>query len=390
MSAAPTHVSEIRTLLRVSFLMRMVTLLICLLAFVNQSLSVLTAGAIVLLTLTSMAGLSIEGAPAFLERHPLVVMLDGVVMTMLMVALGVDNPLILVALSSSVVIGVALPLPAALLSTSAMVSGYLVASLESGREERVFLVDFGLPIALVTVVVLGQVFRRIAEQKRQSERAFADLVAGTVTAEERARLARELHDSTAKTLQGLSLTARSLDHWIERDPLRAAEEAREIASSADDAVARLRQLLAALRHDDLAQPFHDALATLARDLGQTHGVRVALDLAPVSLSAPGVRYELLAASREAISNAMVHSGADKVSVTMRVDGDEVRIHVHDAGSGFSLDILPGRELDGHFGVRGYSERLALIGGRAEVTSAPGRGTLVVLSAPVMGLVEAQR
>jgi signal transduction histidine kinase len=72
---------------------------------------------------------------------------------------------------------------------------------------------------------------------------------------------------------------------------------------------------------------------------------------------------------------------------MTCDDATVRIQVKDRGRGFSFDDLPQRELEGHFGVRGYTERLEQIGGRADVRTAPGKGTLVTLTAPVMGLQE---
>ncbi|MEZ0577370.1 sensor histidine kinase [Nocardioides sp. MH1] len=382
--------SEIHALVRVSYLLRMLTLLVCMLGFVDQALAPEAVVAIIFLTLTSMAGISIPSAPEVLDKHPILVVLDGLLMTALMVALGTDNPLVLGALSSCVVLGVVLPLVPAVLSTFVMVAGYLTASLSDHSQERMFMSDFGYPITFISVVAIGQVFRVLAQRKRQSERAMADLVTGAAAAAERARLARELHDSTAKTLQGMVLTARSLDHWIEHDPTRAATEAKELAESADEAVVRLRSLLSTLRQDDNEQAFHESLATLARDGTQGTGVRLKLDLDPVTVSAPGVRYELLAAAREAIANAVTHSGADQVTVALSSEEEELCIEVVDQGRGFSLDILPGRELDGHFGVRGYSERLALIGGAAEVTSRPGKGTRVKLVAPLMGLREEAR
>jgi len=378
---------EIRTMVRVAFLLRLALLLVSLLGFVGQSLTVLAASAIVLLALTSMAGLSWEPAATLMERHPLVVLVDSVVMTVLMIALGTDNPLVLVALSSCVVAGVVLaPAPAAL-ATVVIVSGYLLASLSDGLAESSFVSGYGLPITFVCVVLLGQAFRVVVDRKRRSERAFADMVTGTAAAEERARLARELHDSTAKTLQGLTLTAQSLEHWIPRDPDRAAEEAAEIAAAADDAMVRLRQLFSALRADDLDQPFHDSLAALASEAVRGSGTRVVLQLEPVPVSAPGVRYELLAAAREAVLNAVAHSGADRVTVTMTARGEEVHLEVRDDGCGFALDRLHERERDGHFGVRGYAERLASIGGVSDVETSPGAGTRVRFTAPVMGLRE---
>lgn len=388
MSDDATDVLEVRTLIRVAFLMRMLTLLASLAGFVEKTLSPVAIVAIAFLTLSSMAGISLPAVPDYLQRHPLLVMVDGLVMTALMVALGTDNPLVLVALSSCVVTGVVLPLVPAALSTIAMVGGYLTASLLDNDIDSSFLVAYGFPVTFVSVVVLGQVFRLLAARKRQSERAFADLVSGAAAAAERARLARELHDSTAKTLQGLTLTAQSLEHWIQRDPQRAAAEAGDIARASADAVVRLRELLSTLRQDHLDQPFHESLATLARDCTHGHDVRLRLDLEEVMVSAPSVRYELLAAAREAILNAVAHSGADRLSVRMCSDGDDLVVEVADDGCGFSLDVLPARERDGHFGVRGYTERLAQVGGRAEIESAAGRGTSVRLVAPLMGLKEA--
>ena len=388
MSDDATDVMEVRVLIRVSFLLRMLTLLASLSGYVDRTLSPLAICAIILLTATSMAGISIPSVPEFLQRHPMLVVVDALVMTGLMVALGTDNPLVLVALSSCVVTGVVLSPVSAGLSTFVMVGGYLAASLRDQEFERSFLAAYGFPITFVLVVVLGQVFRVLAERKRQSERAFADLVSGAAAAQERARLARELHDSTAKTLQGLALTARSLAHWIERDPQRAAAEASGIAESASEAIERLRDLLSTLRQDNLDQPFHESLGALARDCTHGHDVRLRLELEPVTLSAPSARYELLAAAREAIHNAVNHSGTDRILVRLRSSGDELVIEVVDDGCGFSMDVLIEREREGHFGVRGYTERLAQIGGRAEIDSHPGRGTSVRLVAPLMGLKEA--
>ncbi len=388
MSDDATDTMEVRTLIRVSYLLRMLMLLASLAGFVDTTITLLALTAIVVLTITSMAGLSIPAVPDLLQRHPMLVVADGLVMTALMVGLGTDNPLVLVALSSCVITGVVLrPLPASL-CTVAMVGGYLVASLLDPDLDRSFLAAYGFPVTFVSVVVLGQVFRVLAERKRQSERAFADLVSGAAAAQERARLARELHDSTAKTLQGLALTARSLEHWIEQDPRRAVGQANDIAESAADAVVRLRELLSTLRHDDLDQPFHESLAALARDCTHGHDVRLRLDLEEVPVSAPAVRYELLAAAREAIRNALAHSGCDRLSVRMYGESDELVVEVADSGCGFAVEVLPERERTGHFGVRGYTERLAQVGGRAEIDSAAGRGTTVRLVAPLMGLKEA--
>ena len=379
------RVSELRTLVRVSLVLRLFTLLASMFGFVGQELTPVALGAIIFLALTSMAGLSSSQATVVLSRHPILAIVDILVITGLMLVLGVENPLVLATLSSSVIIGVLLaPLPAAL-CTVVLVGGYVVAA--SDAERSSFVTLLALPLTFMSVVVMGQAFRVVGERKRQSERAFADLVSGAAAAQERSRLARELHDSTAKTLQGLALGARSLSIWIEREPARALTHAEDIAVSAEEAIVQLRTLLSTLRQDDPDLPFDQTLQTLARDLGQQHGVKVRCELEAVPVSEPGVRYELLAAVREALVNAAVHSGQSVVDLSLAAQGPDVVITVHDAGKGFDPAILPQRELDGHFGVRGYTERLAVVGGHAEVDSHVGKGTTVRLSAPLAGLRE---
>ena len=379
------RVGELRTLVRVSFVLRLLTLLASMFGFVGQELTPVALAAIIFLALTSMAGLGSLRATEILARHPILAIVDILVITGLMLVLGVENPLVLATLSSSVIIGVLLaPLPAAL-CTVVLVGGYIVAA--SGAERSTFVTLLALPLTFMSVVVMGQAFRVVGERKRQSERAFGDLVSGAAAAQERSRLARELHDSTAKTLQGLALGARSLSIWIEREPARAMTHAEDIAVSAEEAIVQLRTLLSTLRHDNPDLPFDQTLETLARELGQQHGVRVRCELEPVPVTEPGVRYELLAAVREALINAAVHSGQSAVDLSLEEQGPDVVVTVHDAGRGFDPAILPQRELEGHFGVRGYTERMAVVGGHADVASRVDGGTTVRLSAPLAGLRE---
>lgn len=379
------RVSELRTLVRVSLVLRLFTLLASMFGFVGQELTPVALGAIIFLALTSMAGLGSPRATEILSRHPILAIVDILVITGLMLVLGVENPLVLATLSSSVIIGVLLaPLPAAL-CTVVLVGGYVVAA--TGADRSSFVTLLALPLTFLSVVVMGQAFRVVGERKRRSERAFADLVSGAAAAQERSRLARELHDSTAKTLQGLALGARSLSIWIEREPARALTHAEDIAMSAEEAIVQLRNLLSTLRQDDADLPFDQTLETLARDLGQQHGVKVRCDLEVVPVTEPSVRYELLAAVREALVNAAMHSGQAVVELSLAARGSDVVITVRDEGTGFDPAILPQRELEGHFGVRGYTERLAVVGGHAEVASRTGRGTTVRLTAPRAGLRE---
>lgn len=385
--AARREAQEVQALVRWSFLLRLVILLVSLLGFAGSELSTVAIVGVVVVSVLGLAGLWWQDTPAVLQRHPSLVALDALLMTVLMVALGTDNPLVLVTLSSCLIVGLVLRPALAVLSGVLLVNGYLLAALADTDRVSTFLGLFGYPVVFLSVMALGHAVRTTADRKREADHAVADLVTGAAAAQERARLARELHDSTAKTLQGLVLLARALPRWIEKDPVRATQEATDIADSAEEAIVRLRGLLAALRADDLAQPFHESLAAMARSCADVHRVKVELDLDPVRLTGPSVRYELLAAAREALTNAAVHSGADRVTLRLADLGERMCVEVIDEGKGFSMDVLPQREREGHFGVRGYTERLRLVGGEAKVRSAPGEGTTVTLLAPTLGLRE---
>lgn len=376
---------EAYTLVQVGLVLRLLMLFVSLLGLTREDLGWETLGGIVFLALTSAAGLLLPSALVFLSRHPLLVVGDSLVMTMLLVMLGVDNPLVLATISSAVVIGVSLAVGPALLCCLIMVNGYMLASFTAPEVERTFMGVVGVPTVFVAIAVLGQAFRVVEQRKRRSENAYAALVASTSAVHERARLARELHDSTAKTLQGLALGSHSLSGWIGRDPTFAKEEARRMAGAAEDAVKDLRSLLSTLRYDQPDVDFRETLCLLAADVHRAHGVRVDCDVSALEVSDTGARYELLAAGREALLNAAVHSGSDVVRLTGRRDGDDVVLEVQDHGCGFEERVLADRELLGHFGVRGYTERMQRLGGSVELDSRLGRGTTVRLRAPALAL-----
>lgn len=379
------EITELRTLVRIAFVLRLVMLLAALVGVVGQELTPVALFAIVFLAVTSMVALSWPGAVDVLHRHPLLVIGDILVSTGLLLVLGVDNPLVLATLSTSLIVGVLMSPLAAALSTVVLVGGYVVAAVD--QPELTFVTVLALPLMFISVTVIGQAFRIVGQRKRESERAFADVVSGAAAAEERSRLARELHDSTAKTLQGLALGARSLDVWIEREPARAREHARDIAESAESAIAELRGLLTSLRQDRPELPLDRTMQSLARDLSQLHRIRVRCALEPVEVHDAAVRYEVLAATREAVINAATHSGVTTVDLRLHRTDTEVVVEVEDKGSGFDPGILVQREIEGHFGVRGYTERMAVVGGHAQLHTGSGGGTRVVLVAPVAGLRE---
>ncbi|POM25058.1 Sensor histidine kinase LiaS [Actinomadura rubteroloni] len=240
------------------------------------------------------------------------------------------------------------------------------------------------PLAGFAGTALHRLFddqERLAAARRRAEVAAA-------AAEERARLAREMHDSLAKTLRGIALSAAALPGWVERDPGRGIEEAARIAAATEIASREARHLLTDLRAQAVQRSLPQAVAEIAGAWSREHGVPVVLDLAPDADLPPLARYEAVAILSEALANVARHAGAGSVRVRSFVDEDDgVVLEIADDGRGFAPPGLPALARAGHYGVVGLHERAARVGGAAAVRSAPGAGTTVTVRLPLEEPVE---
>ncbi|ORT61112.1 histidine kinase [Streptomyces sp. CB03238] len=217
-------------------------------------------------------------------------------------------------------------------------------------------------------------------------------VTGAVEAE-RARLAREMHDSVAKTLHGLALAADGLASTADRaDPTSVRRQAELVARSARRAAAESRELLADLRRESGLDGGVDVAAELAArtaDFARRHGVRTTYR--PLGATPPraphAVARQLLAIASEAMENAHRHGRPSCITVSAGVTDDVLRLSVYDDGHG----LPAGTTLDdlrraGHFGLVGMVERAASIGARIRIGRGRAtKGTEVRLELPVRAL-----
>ncbi|MER7109628.1 sensor histidine kinase [Streptomyces sp. NPDC000229] len=218
-------------------------------------------------------------------------------------------------------------------------------------------------------------------------------VNGAVEAE-RARLAREMHDSVAKTLHGLALAADGLASTADRDdPLSVRRQAELVARSARRAAAESRELLADLRREsDLDGGVDVAVELAARtaDFARRRGVRAGYR--PLNGAAPprvphAVARQLLAIASEAMENAHRHGRPTYIAVSSGVIDDVLRLSVYDDGRGLPAGTtLDGLKRAGHFGLVGMVERAASIGARIRIGRGRAtKGTEVRLELPVRAL-----
>ena len=221
---------------------------------------------------------------------------------------------------------------------------------------------------------------RMHRRLRARERAHERFVEQTVAAQEaeRHRLAREIHDGISQRLVTLSFHLDAALTLLDRDePVRARPDVRTACELVGLTLDEARAAIGALRPpvlDDLG--LSGALAALARDLP---GIETRLDLAERRLP-EHVEVALYRIAQEALQNVLKHAGAGRVTLRLAVTDDGVRLAVTDDGIGFEPGSDEGAG-DG-YGLTSVRERAELIGGSMRLTSRPGSGTTVAVSAPM--------
>jgi len=209
--------------------------------------------------------------------------------------------------------------------------------------------------------------------------------------EERARLARELHDAVSQKLFSIRAKARAAEVLVGRDPGRAVAEIRSVAALSGQAHAELRAVIDGLAPPDLsAGGLAGSLRSYAVLAGHTYGMEVRFhadpQLPPLGAQRETVVYRV---AQEALHNALRHSGAAAICVSLFARRRRVILEVADQGRGFVVAAppsagAPGRlqaPFTGGLGLASMRERAVSAAGTLTVRSAPGEGTLVRLELP---------
>ncbi|MDC0772707.1 sensor histidine kinase [Streptomyces sp. HD] len=202
-------------------------------------------------------------------------------------------------------------------------------------------------------------------------------------ADERRRLAAEIHDTIAQGLTGiiaqLQVVANAPDLPTARTHLdRAATLARHSLGEARRSVHNLAPV--ALEHDGLPE----ALKGTVAEWGERTGVRAEFTVTGTAEQLHDeISATLLRIAQEALSNASRHARATRVGVTLSFLGDEVILDIRDDGRGFDLLALPERGRGGGFGLPGMRARAERIAGCLTVESEPGRGTALSARVPLV-------
>ncbi|MEX2986287.1 GAF domain-containing sensor histidine kinase [Streptomyces sp. C36] len=197
---------------------------------------------------------------------------------------------------------------------------------------------------------------------------------------ERARLAHELHDAVSQKLFSLRLTAQAAAALVDRDPARAKGELHEVARLAAEAADELRAAVVELRPAGLDE---DGLAATLRThvkvLDRAHGAHVTFATRGVRALPAAQEEALLRVAQEALHNALRHSGASAVDVTLTRLGHGAALRVRDDGRGFDPSAV--RQAGRHLGLVSMRDRADGVGGKLTVDSEPGKGTTIEMEVP---------
>jgi len=221
------------------------------------------------------------------------------------------------------------------------------------------------------LIELQEAHRRLQEYAARAEEL--------AVAEERNRLAREMHDTLGHRLTVAAVQLEGAQRLIHRDPERAAAMVATVRQQVRQALAELRHTVAALRAPLEADlPLPDALNRLATRFEEATGIDVHRVLPEEVPPLPeAYRLALYRVAQEALTNVQRHAAARQVWLTLMVDGEQLALLVSDDGRGFP----PGAEGKG-FGLQGLRERVAQLEGALDLGERPGGGATVRVSLPL--------
>jgi signal transduction histidine kinase len=245
------------------------------------------------------------------------------------------------------------------------------------------------PASILLVIGLVYLARQAEEAQARSERLLADLeqanqklqayalqVEEMAAANERNRLARELHDSVTQTIFGLTLTAQAARILLERDPERAAGQLDHIQVLAKNALSEMRALIQQLHpHSIDDEGLIPGLRRLVAERQANHGLNVVLKISGDRHLPVNIENELFNIAKEGLSNIIKHAQTDQAALTLLLeDGNRVSMCIEDAGIGFDTTKL--KASPGHLGLTSMSERVQALGGSLTIETQPGKGTRV--------------
>lgn len=234
-------------------------------------------------------------------------------------------------------------------------------------------VSFGLSLVFTLLLVNALLNERTIQTRLQKTnqdlQRSATQVKQLATAQERSRIAREIHDSLGHSLTALNIQLEGAIKLSKRDPQKSQKLLAEAKRLGSVALQDVRQSVATLRNKSFVQHslqsrLNSLVETLKTSTGITPNINIQL-LHPLPEATSMALYRLV---QEGITNIVKHAEATSVDLSLMVDEQESRLLLRDDGCGFDIS-----QTSTGFGLQGMRERAQAMGGQLTVNSQPGQG-----------------
>lgn len=227
------------------------------------------------------------------------------------------------------------------------------------------------------------------EQSHQELQKYASQVEELAAAEERNRVARDIHDSVGHSLAVVNVQLEKALVFHQRDPDVAEQAIKNARRAAKEALGDVRASVRTLRQSNKMFSLSDVLTALVeRSINDTLKVDLKIEGSEKGYSKPALM-TLYRAAQEGLTNVYKHAGASRVWITVRLNDKSAHLQICDDGNGFEPELvedLPANK-HGQYGLQGIRERLELIGGDMSLESSPTEGTTLTVTIPKQRLIE---
>lgn len=254
----------------------------------------------------------------------------------------------------------------------------------------------GFALGLVLVLLLANALQRevennVVQQQLHSElteshqqlQQYATQVATLAAADERNRLARDIHDSLGHHLAAISIQLEKANAYRERDAAKSAEALDHARRTIRDALSETRNSVSVLRQGET----FDFISSLQGLIKRMTHYDLAIDLhltgQPDAFSS-FAQMTLYRTIQEGLTNVHKHASATEVTVSLAFSSEQATVHICDNGCGFEPNRLISHS---HYGLQGIRERIALVGGNFTLESSTGNGVCLYVSIPRNGKVD---
>jgi signal transduction histidine kinase len=223
-------------------------------------------------------------------------------------------------------------------------------------------------------------------ERRRSQHQIRRLEREGAVATERARIARDIHDDLGASLTKIHKLAELMDEHTQTQ-IASNKISKTISQTARDTIQTMDEIVWAVNpKNDTLKEMADYLVFFTEDLLRPSGLacklNVPLNLPDIPATAE-VRHNLLLVVKEALNNAVKHSGATEVTFSLNYAADKLEVEIADNGRGFRIETA---ENTGD-GLENMQRRVTAIGGALEIKSDPSQGTSVRIRVLLKGAVD---